>query len=119
LSLQAKKLEGDDSKNECAAKENAEQAKPKHKSATKSKSTKGEVEKEGAKRKKANPATAACKKQKTANKAEVAGGKNKAVPASLAASANLMASFLKKANQSDVKPKATPSQEKPATVVDA
>jgi hypothetical protein len=134
LSLQAKKWKGDDSENESAAKveKNAEQAKPKHISAAKSKSTKRKGEKDGVKRKAPNSATAAGKKkQKTANNAEVAGdnkknkptevagGKKKAVPASLGASANLMASFLKKANQSDAKPKARPSKAKSATAVDA
>lgn len=127
-------MEGDDSETECAAKgeKNDEHAKSKPKSATKSKSTEGNGEKGGVKRKKANSATtAAGKKQKTTKNAEVAGdveknkpteitgGKTKAVPASLAASANLMASFLKKVNRSDAKPKATSCKAKPATTVDA
>jgi hypothetical protein len=129
----AKKLEGDDSGNVCAAKveKKTDQAKPENKSAAKSKPTKGKGEKDSAKRKQANSSTAAVKKQKTTKNAEVArddekkkntevaDGKKKAVPASLSASANLMASFLKKANQSDAKPKATPSKAKPATTVDA
>lgn len=129
--LQAKKLEDDDSENECAAKveKKTDQAKPKKTPAAKS--TKGKGEKGGAKRKAANSATAIGKKQKTANCADVAGddkknestevacSKKKAVPASLTASANLMASFLKKANQSDAKPKASPTKATPATTTDA
>jgi hypothetical protein len=134
LSIQAKKLEGDYSEKECPAKveKNSEQPNHKSKSAAKSNSTKGKGEKDGAKRKEANSATSAAKKQKTTNNAAVAGDvernkptivsgdKKKALPASLAASANLMASFLKKANHlADGKPKAAPSKAKLATTVDA